>query len=31
MTQVFIAAGLGMLVAGVFCWFGEILSPDDFI
>ena len=31
MAQVFVAAGLGMFVAGVFCWFGEILSSDDLI
>lgn len=29
--QVFIAAGLGMLVAVLFCFFGEVLTPDDII
>ena len=29
--QMLLAAGLGVLMGSLFCWFGEILTPDDII
>jgi hypothetical protein len=25
-----IAAGIGIVIAGIFCWFEEVLTPEDF-
>lgn len=29
--QMLLAACFGMLMGAFFCWFGEILTPDDII
>lgn len=29
--QLFAAAGVGAIVGAIFCWFGEVLAPDDLI
>ena len=29
--QLLCAAGMGIVMGMIFCWFGEILSPDDLV
>ena len=30
-AQLFVAASVGMGMGIVFCWFGEVLTPDDLV
>lgn len=30
-VNLIMAAGIGIVMGVVFCWFGEIITPDDLI
>lgn len=30
-AQIFMASFAGLCMGAIFCWFGEVLTPDDLV
>ena len=30
-ANLIMAAGMGIIMGAIFCWFGEVITPDDLV